>query len=457
MKVRLKMVSLFFLCFFVTSVQGAEKISFHSSLMYLQNNIHPVGTEKGIVVASPSQQNPDYFFHWVRDSALVMNTLLDVYLSDGHQISETSLLSAMYDYVDRVKFSQYQSGFEHLGEPKYYVSGYPFNGPWGRPQNDGPALRAITLIKFANFLLDKGERWYVLENLYKPVLPALSPIKMDLEFVAQNWQQQGFDYWEEVKGLHFSTAMVQRKALLKGAELALKLDDAYAARYYLEKVKDIEELLKKFWNPQKGYIESTIEQTSGVWKSQLDISVILGVLHGATNDGLYSINDLKVMETARRIEDVFANIFPINQAETGNEAPAIGRYPEDSYDGYSVNGEGNPWFIATFAMAEYYFALEKYASAASVDSKNYRLYCALVSLEKCQVYTNDKPAFIRKIKEGLRAKAEGFLARADFHSDSEGHMSEQMNRYHGFMQGARDLTWSYAAHVSALLQKGSKD
>ena len=30
-----------------------------------------------------------------------------------------------------------------LGEPKYQVDGTRFNGAWGRPQRDGPALRAI--------------------------------------------------------------------------------------------------------------------------------------------------------------------------------------------------------------------------------------------------------------------------------------------------------------------------
>jgi len=30
-----------------------------------------------------------------------------------------------------------------LGEPKYQVDGTRFNGAWGRPQRDGPALRAL--------------------------------------------------------------------------------------------------------------------------------------------------------------------------------------------------------------------------------------------------------------------------------------------------------------------------
>ena len=33
------------------------------------------------------------------------------------------------------------------GEPKYNINCTPFNGDWGRPQNDGPALRGIMLYK----------------------------------------------------------------------------------------------------------------------------------------------------------------------------------------------------------------------------------------------------------------------------------------------------------------------
>lgn len=33
-----------------------------------------------------------------------------------------------------------------LGEPKFMIDGSAFTGPWGRPQRDGPALRAIALM-----------------------------------------------------------------------------------------------------------------------------------------------------------------------------------------------------------------------------------------------------------------------------------------------------------------------
>ena len=43
-----------------------------------------------------------------------------------------------------------------LGEPKFQINETAFKGSWGRPQRDGPALRAITLISYVNWLLDNG-------------------------------------------------------------------------------------------------------------------------------------------------------------------------------------------------------------------------------------------------------------------------------------------------------------
>lgn len=40
-----------------------------------------------------------------------------------------------------------------LGEPKFNVDMTEFTGSWGRPQRDGPALRATAMISYANWLI----------------------------------------------------------------------------------------------------------------------------------------------------------------------------------------------------------------------------------------------------------------------------------------------------------------
>lgn len=45
-----------------------------------------------------------------------------------------------------------------LGEPKFNIDETRFNGAWGRPQRDGPALRAVALMTYANWLIGTGRR-----------------------------------------------------------------------------------------------------------------------------------------------------------------------------------------------------------------------------------------------------------------------------------------------------------
>lgn len=72
-----------------------------------------------------------------------------------------------------------------------------------RAHRDGPALRALTLIPYANFLLDRGhssDLEYIRNVLYKKdqLRAEGSVIKNDLEEVASTWWAEGFDLWEEV-------------------------------------------------------------------------------------------------------------------------------------------------------------------------------------------------------------------------------------------------------------------
>lgn len=90
-----------------------------------------------------------------------------------------------------------------LSEAKFTAQGLPFEGDWGRPQRDGPALRALALVPYAHWLLDRAfpaDIEYVHDNMYNPhaMRQEGNVIKNDLEEVASNWHREGFDLWEEV-------------------------------------------------------------------------------------------------------------------------------------------------------------------------------------------------------------------------------------------------------------------
>lgn len=67
-----------------------------------------------------------------------------------------------------------------LGEPKFMVDLRQFTGEWGRPQRDGPPLRAIALIRYA--------KWLVKNNYKATALDVVWPvIRNDLAYTTQYW------------------------------------------------------------------------------------------------------------------------------------------------------------------------------------------------------------------------------------------------------------------------------
>lgn len=72
-----------------------------------------------------------------------------------------------------------------LGEAKFQVNLTRFNGVWGRPQRDGPALRAITLMVYINYLLEHGQY----EHAKTVIWPIVSN---DLSYVGQYWNETGY-------------------------------------------------------------------------------------------------------------------------------------------------------------------------------------------------------------------------------------------------------------------------
>ena len=168
-------------------------------------------TNLGIIIASPSD-DPPYKYHWIRDSALVMRTIVDMYDVTKDPIYFQSIIN----YIENESKIQQLETKTGLGEPKYNINCTPYNGPWGRPQNDGPALRGIILFQLIDMIYYKYET--LIHQLILPII-----IK-DLDYIINNYRKVCYDIWEENKGWHFYTRMVQAK-FMKDAIRYKKLID----------------------------------------------------------------------------------------------------------------------------------------------------------------------------------------------------------------------------------------
>lgn len=393
----------------------SKDAQFRSSLnMVIENSTKP-DVKPGMVVASPSRANPDYYYDWVRDTALTYRSLIDFY-----EISKDQKVRKMiFTWISAEAYRQNQPTFTGLGEPKYFIDGSGYTGGWGRPQNDGPALRAIAMIKFARILLKEGNQDYVIKYLYHGSLPANSVIKKDLEYTAHNWRDPSFDLWEEEMGMHFYTLLAQHTALQEGAKLAKELADPEAANFYQIQSDLIGSMLKNEFMDSNIGIKTTIRKVNGglgYKHSNIDVAPLLALNHNAPYQKLFSLRSTNVRKYVQTLTGTFNNLYNVNKAlpELG---VALGRYPEDRYDGYATSGVGNPWFLATLALGEYY----------------------------CLAGTE-----ARSLK--FADEVEKQFARALYHSDRKGSMSEQFNHGNGGMQGATELTWSHNAFMTAMMR-----
>ena len=425
-------------------------------------NISPPGARPGAVIASPSRSDPDYYYCWVRDAALVMYVVGLLCGRSTARRAKAVYLKRLTEYVEFSRFTQTTPDrTAGLGEPKFHVDGTAFTGEWGRPQNDGPALRAITLSRFADHLLDRGNSRYVLKHLYTPGLPANSVIKSDLEYVSHHWREPSFDYWEEENADHFSTRMVQRRALLGGADLAERLNEPGAADWYRQQAAFIGAELERHWLREAGCIRTSVNHDAGIsYKtSGLDTAVMLGVLHGEVPGRSFSVIEDHVLATAQCIRDRFDGLYGVNTSQPGRPGVAIGRYPEDRYDGYRTDSEGNPWFLAGNGFAEYYYRVAGTLRARGeirLTATNLAFFRALLAPGQAATLSegmtlNQWHVLFGTILASLCHEGDDFIRRTLFHAD--GALSEQFHRTTGDMTAARNLTWSYSSLISALLHR----
>ncbi|KAL0582135.1 hypothetical protein ABG067_008143, partial [Albugo candida] len=234
-----------------------------TSYQTILDNINPTGTKRGFFAASLSTHEPNYFYTWTRDAALVARTLTLI-----DKTNDTLL----QDYIEFQIDTQFTPTECHcLGEPKFNQDGTGFGGPWGRPQNDGPAERAITFLLIANRWFNNGyqDNTYI----YNTLVPA---IVRDLDYIIKVWYQPSFDLWEEIKGTHFYTLMVMRKALLDGIDFFHQQKSNKSLEEYKWVAYAMERRIASFWSDQFGYILATQQVTNGVKKpSGLDVSTLL--------------------------------------------------------------------------------------------------------------------------------------------------------------------------------------
>ncbi|OCL04422.1 carbohydrate-binding module family 20 protein [Glonium stellatum] len=403
------------------------------------------GASSGIVVASPSTSDPDYFYTWTRDSALVFKALVDQFIATGN----TTLQSEIDNYISAQAYLQTVSNLSGglttggLGEPKFNADMTAFTGSWGRPQRDGPALRATAMIAYSRWLVANGYT-STATNVVWPV------INNDLSYVTQYWNQTGYDLWEEVSGSSFFTIAVQHRALVEGNTLAGQLGKTCAN--CVSQAPQILCFLQSFWGGS--YIISNINVNNG--RTGKDANSILGSIHtfdpaAGCDDVTFQPCSPRMLANHKVVTDSFRSIYTINSGIAEGTAVAVGRYPEDSY--YN----GNPWYLNTLAAAEQlYDALYQYNTLGSITitSTSLAFWQDIYSSATTGTYSSSSSTFTA-LTNVLKTYADGYVAVVQEYTPSSGALSEQYSKSDGTPLSASDLTWSYASFLTMVAARNN--
>lgn len=422
---------------------------YETSVAGVFNNMGPSGSKApgvpaGVMIASPSTQDPEYFYTWTRDSGLTMKMVVDEFLhgktASRQLIKDFSNSQAILQNVTNLS-GDLSSG-KGLGEPKYFVNLTRWDGVWGRPQRDGPALRATALLTYVRWLLDTGKAEDASEAKDK-IWPV---IRNDLNYVAQYWNETGFDLWEETLGSSFFTTAAQHRALVEGAILGKRMNQQVSA--YESQAPNILCFLQSFWNGR--HIVANTNTDPGFKKNGIDAnSVLASVISfdpvAQCDDSTFQPCSPRALANLKVYIDSFRDLYPINNGIAANAAVATGRYIEDVYFG------GHPWYLTTLAVAEQlYNAVQQWnkISKVTVTELDIAFWKDVYSNAKVGSYQKDNEEF-KKLVDGVLNFADGFVKIALKYTPSSGALSEQFSRQNGSQVSARDLTWSYAAFITA--------
>ncbi len=427
---------------------------------------------KGAVLAARQiafyDPDPDYFFHWLRDSTAIVDALRSL-LADG-----ATERAAAVRFTDFLRFSlrlgdqrgaallergdfrqavdpaylQYVrsdadllqvEGERTLGETRFNPDGTLDIIQWPRPQNDGPALRALTVLRYWRSGTFKDTDAAALMRTL---------IAGDLAYTVRQRAAPCFDIWEEEVCHPYYTRLVQRAALLAGASWARELGQGENATRYEDAARELAARLDVYWSAQKGHYLSRVSVSGGDPAKLLDSATMLAVVHAGLTCGRHSVLDPRVHATWHKLELLFAAGYPINEDRGTGFGPAFGRYIGDVYY------EGGAWYVTTLAFAELYYRLATAVAGgaalhATPENAGFLAACVNADLPQAEplVLTT---AQRDTLFHGLLEKGDAIMRTVQRYTPPTGELSEQFDQHTGVQRSAKHLSWSYAALITAV-------
>jgi glucoamylase len=396
-------------------------------------------SKPGCIIAAPSYPaalpgvDQDYVFNWTRDAAIAAMEIA----AAGTPTRPGSGVQALIDYVNFAKLCQ-DNATPTLAHACYTIEGQP--RPWTE-QADGPALQSVALLR-------------AFPQLDQPAQAvATEIIARNLDFVLGSYQQPTVNLWEEHSGYSFFARAAQLRCLreISGNTLGIAIPPGTS-----DAIGWLEYALAGHWNGTC-YLSVLAQSDAGPVPVTSGYDPNIDIVMAAVYGGI-GYSDTRLLATAAQLRFQWADsaspvAYPINVSDAAlGMGPMMGRYPGDTYDGDvpdPVPG-GHPWPLCTANFAELYYRLAgEVARTQSVphDQESSQFF------GQVGIGPDTRPDEAVVLLDNA---ADAMLRAVIYHSDDL-ELSEQFDGTSGFEKSVRDLTWSYAALLSAARAKTNRN
>ena len=369
---------------------------FKKSLFYIRAHVDQGGS---ILASSDSdiiQQGKDtYSYMWPRDAAYGAMAL--------DRAGDPNVAKRFFEFCNAVITDDGYFMHKYRPDKSLGSSWHPWlsKGKFALPiQEDETAIVLIALWK--HYQLSRDLEF--VESIYNSLIRKAANFLLDYRDRDTGLPKPSYDLWEEKFGVHTYTAASVYGGLVAASNFAGILGKKNSESIFSMTAREIKDgILNHLYDKETGLFYKMInhDEAGGFINDKTcDISSIYGIY----GFGVLSANDpiveRAVAETQKRIF-IKANV------------PGLSRYEHDMYYTVDRSLPGNPWYITTFWLAEYY--------AMHAESEKE----------------------LAPVKEWL-----GWASRYALPS---GVMSEQINPHTGEAISATPLAWSHSGYVLLLI------
>jgi len=354
-----------------------------------------------IIAANDSDISTDirdtYSYMWPRDGALVTNAL--------NKAGYLDLPRLFFQFCAQVLSCQGYLLHKYNPDGSLASSWHP----WSRDgKKDIPIQEdesALVLWALWEHFSHYGDVTFI-KPLYRRLICPVADFMVDFRDPDTGLPLPSYDLWEERHGILGWTASAVWGGLHASANFAEAFGELERAQHYRQAADEIRAGVDThLWQaPINRFARMINRATDEKWEVDATVDASLA---GLWMFGMYPAADPKIVATMQAIR---------NKLWVNTSVGGLARYENDGYHQISQdiqNVPGNPWFICTLWLAEWY------------------------------AVTAQKPDDLKKTLELLEWVAA--------HALSSGILAEQIHPYTDEPLSVSPLTWSHAAYVSAVL------